>query len=136
MKMVIAGYLLVDSIIAGSLVSALAQDARREAFIAILVVGAILNLMVAMKHIRRHFITLAIDGETLRYEEGMISKTTRSLNIHKVQDVRVDQTIGDRILSTGTLTLETAGETGRLTMANIDRPQAIAEQILALARRP
>ena len=35
----------------------------------------------------------------------------------------------------GGITLETAGETGRLTMENIDNPQQVADHILALARR-
>jgi len=73
------------------------------------------------------------DGR-LRYESGLASKTTRTLELEKIQDVRVDQSLTQRMLRLGSITIVTASETGSLTMEQIDRPQQTADEILNLAR--
>jgi len=50
-----------------------------------------------------------------------------------VQDVRVDQSLGQRLLQIGNLSIETAGEASRLTMENIDNPQQVADEIIDAA---
>ena len=57
------------------------------------------------------------------------------MEIKKVQDVRVDQTLGQRILGMGDISIETAGDSSRLTMRSIDRPQVVADQILDAAHK-
>ena len=83
---------------------------------------------------RRRTTSLDVDGERLRYEAGLFSKTSRIMELSKVQDVRFDQTFGQRIIGTGDLSLETAGETSRIVMPSIDRPKEVAEHILELSR--
>ena len=100
----------------------------------LLIIPAILLLWSAGKHVSLRFTTLTISSGRLRFEQGVFSKMTRSLELAKVQDVRVDQTLGQRILGLGTLTLETAGESGSLTMTSIDQPQEVADRILGAAR--
>jgi uncharacterized membrane protein YdbT with pleckstrin-like domain len=56
------------------------------------------------------------------------------MELVKVQDVRFDQSFGQRIINTGDLSLETAGETSRIVMPSIDRPKEVAEHILELSR--
>jgi len=43
----------------------------------------------------------------------------------------VEQHVLQRLVRVGDLSIETAGEASRLTIANIDRPQHFADQILA-----
>lgn len=96
-------------------------------------VFALLLIWPFRKHLRRQFTRLEIAGDKLRYETGLISKSTRIMELAKVQDTRVDQSIGQRIIGTGNLSIETAGETSRITILSIDRPREVAEQILHLA---
>lgn len=84
--------------------------------------------------IRRRFTKLVIEGDKLRFETGVLSKTSRSLQLAKIQDVTVRQSLGQRILGIGDLSIETAGETGRLTMFQLDNPQAVADQIMDQVR--
>jgi hypothetical protein len=56
------------------------------------------------------------------------------MELRKVQDVRVDQTVTQRMLNTGDITVETAGESSRITMHSIDDPHHAAEHILELTR--
>src|SRR5579863_4727892 len=71
----------------------------------------------------------------LRYETGMLSKATRTIQLSKVQDVTVRQTLAQRMGGVGDLSIETAGESSRLTFPNIDGPQAVADQIIDASHR-
>ncbi len=99
-----------------------------------LVLPAVLLIFVAIRHIQRRMVKLTILGDRLRYESGLFSKSTRTIELVKVQDVRVDQSIGQRMVNIGTLSLETAGGTSRIEIESIDRPQEAADHILELAR--
>ena len=92
-------------------------------------------LLTAIRHVRRRTTSLDVDGDRLRYQAGLFSKTSRIMELAKVQDVRFDQTFGQRIINTGDLSLETAGETSRIVMPSIDRPKQVAEHILELSRQ-
>jgi uncharacterized membrane protein YdbT with pleckstrin-like domain len=84
----------------------------------------------ASRAFRRRFTQAAIGGDRLRYETGLASKSTRTIQLSKVQDVRVDQRLMQRIFSVGDISIETAGEASRLTIHNVDDPQALADEIL------
>ena len=92
-------------------------------------IWAVLLLWPVKRHIQRQSIKLTISGEKLRYETGIASKSTRIIQLPKVQDVRVIQSVGQRMLSVGDISIETAGENSRLVVQNLDRPQELAEQI-------
>ena len=99
-----------------------------------LLLPAALLFFTVIRHIRRRLTKLAILGDKLRFETGLFSKSTRSVELVKVQDVRVDQTVWQRVFGIGDLSLETAGGSSRIEMDSIDRPQAVADHILELAR--
>ncbi|MDQ6759222.1 MAG: PH domain-containing protein, partial [Acidobacteriota bacterium] len=96
---------------------------------------AFLFLWPVQRSIRRLSTKLSITQDKLYYETGLISKTTRIVQIPKIQDVRVSQSIGQRILNIGDLWIETAGESSRLTLHNIDGARALADRIIELEGR-
>ena len=91
---------------------------------------AILLIWPAVRHWEQRFTKMTMVGDKLRYETGMLSKATRTIQLSKVQDVTVRQTLFQRMAGIGDLSIETAGESSRLTFPNIDRPQAIADRII------
>jgi uncharacterized membrane protein YdbT with pleckstrin-like domain len=95
----------------------------------VLLVPALLFVFPFRAYVRRHFTKVTLAGDKLRYESGALSKTTRTIQVSKVQDVRVDQSLLQRLIGTGNLSIETAGETSRLTVENIDDPGAVADAI-------
>jgi membrane protein YdbS with pleckstrin-like domain len=97
-------------------------------------VAALGLLFPIRRHIRRQSVKMTIAGDKLRYEAGLLSKTTRNIQLSKVQDVRVDQSLGQRMLGVGDISIETSGETSRLEMDNVDAPQAIADEIVAASQ--
>jgi uncharacterized membrane protein YdbT with pleckstrin-like domain len=100
----------------------------------LLILPGLLAIVVLTRHIERRLMKLEIMGDRLRFQSGFLSKTTRTMELVKVQDVRVDQTLGQRIVGIGDLSFETAGETSRIIMRSIDRPQLAADHILELAK--
>lgn len=96
----------------------------------LMIIPALVLLWTVWRHIRLRFTTMTLQGGKLRYETGMLSRFTRTMELARIQDVRVDQTLLQRLIGIGTITVETAGETGRLSMQNVDRPQSVAEFIL------
>lgn len=86
------------------------------------------------QHMQKMLVKITILGDRLRYEGGLFSKSTRTIELEKVQDVRVDQTLWHRMVNIGNLSLETAGGTSRIEMDAIDNPQDVADHILSLAR--
>jgi hypothetical protein len=65
--------------------------------------------------LRRRFTKATVSGDRLRFEMGAVSKTTRNIQLSKLQDARVEQ----RFL---------------LTIPNVDDPQALADEIMNRAQ--
>src|SRR5262245_38727241 len=105
------------------------QTAQPYGFLAL-----VLLLWPFSKHVRQLLTKLTISGDKLRYELGLLSKTTRTIQLSKVQDVTVRQTLWQRLAGVGDLSIETAGETSRLTIINIDQPQDVADKIMEIAQ--
>lgn len=98
------------------------------------VVAALWILWPLRMQIRRRFTKLILEGERLRFETGVFSRTTRTLQLAKIQDITVQQTFLQRLLDLGNVAIRTAAESEPLVIANLDQPQAIADQIMDAAR--
>jgi uncharacterized membrane protein YdbT with pleckstrin-like domain len=86
-------------------------------------------------HLKRFLIGLHLHDGHLTVERGFFSRTRRTLDIAKIQDVTVSRTFWQRMLGTGDLRLESAGESGAVEIANVDKPKEIADEILAESKR-
>jgi uncharacterized membrane protein YdbT with pleckstrin-like domain len=133
MKFIKLGYALVLLIIVAAVIgfSMIPADSEWKDRPWILALPVLLLIWPIRRHTQRQFTKATISGDKLRYEVGSFGKTTRNISLPKVQDVRVDQSASQRIFGVGNISIETAGEASRLTMRNIDRPQAVADQVLA-----
>ena len=96
----------------------------------VMVVPPLILLWPAVRWGRRQTTRALIVGDRLRYETGVASKSTRTIQLSKVQDVRVEQRLMQRIFNVGDLSIETAGEASRLTLVHVDDPQALADEIM------
>src|ERR1700691_986274 len=103
-------------------------------FWAVAPIPFVLAVFVAIRHIQRRMTKITISSDRLHYESGLFSKATRTVELLKVQDVRVSQTLMQRIFNIGALSLETAGGSSRILMESIDRPQEVANHVMDMAR--
>jgi uncharacterized membrane protein YdbT with pleckstrin-like domain len=133
MKFIRLGYVVVIVLIIGA---AVAQNQFKDSLPpslppwAIPAAFALLLIWPITRHWEQRFTKMTMIGDKLRYETGMFSRSTRTIQLSKVQDVTVRQSLGQRMGGVGDLSIETAGESSRLTFPNIDRPQFIADKII------
>jgi uncharacterized membrane protein YdbT with pleckstrin-like domain len=136
LKFIKAGY-LVTLLVIGAAVFVhykyLADKADKYEFPWLPVLSLLLLIWPIKRHIERQTVKLTIAGEKLRYETGLTSKSTRLIQLPKVQDVRTIQSMSQRMFGVGDISIETAGENSRLIVENLDNPQELAEQITDLA---
>jgi uncharacterized membrane protein YdbT with pleckstrin-like domain len=104
------------------------RDTERLTFVPIL--APLVLISPALRALRRQFTKTTISGDRLRYETGAFSKSTRTIQLSKLQDVRVDQSFSQRMFGVGNLSLETSGETSRLVLDDVDNPQGTADEIM------
>jgi uncharacterized membrane protein YdbT with pleckstrin-like domain len=93
-------------------------------------VPLVILLWPLVRWLQRQSIKAVVTGDRLRYEAGAASRTTRNIQLSKVQDIRVDQGVFERMLNIGSISIETSGETSRLTIPNVDSPQKIAGELM------
>jgi membrane protein YdbS with pleckstrin-like domain len=133
MKFIYMGYLVVMVIVVASVVALerISMPAGIPPAIRPWIpwLPALLLLWPLKRHFLNRLTKMTILDDKLRYERGLMSRTTRTILISRVQDVTVHQRIGQRIFGVGDVSVETAGEASRETICNIDRPQEIADHI-------
>jgi uncharacterized membrane protein YdbT with pleckstrin-like domain len=133
MKFIYLGYLIVIVIVAVAVVALMRIQMPPQIPPAwqpwIPWLPVLLLLWPLKHHLRNRLIKMTILDDKLRYERGLTTRTTRTILISRVQDVTVHQRVGQRIFNVGDLSIETAGESSRETIFNIDRPQEIADHI-------
>jgi len=134
-KFILMAYMAVGALLVGGMAAAIILEWPLQVLYGMVIVDSVLCLWCVFRHMKLRYTCLTVAADQLRYEEGFLSKSTRSLHLQKIQDVRVEQSLFERIFGIGTLTLETAGETGRMSMPNVDHPQRVADKILSLARQ-
>lgn len=134
MKLIKAGYVLAVIVMIAALAT-YEKYGHPEKFPEWLPAIAVIVLMVPLRrHLRRQTVKVSIIGDKLRYDLGLLAKTTRNIQLSKVQDVRVDQSVMQRMLGVGDISIETSGEASRLTLNNIDSPHAVADEIIAASQ--
>jgi uncharacterized membrane protein YdbT with pleckstrin-like domain len=100
----------------------------------VMILPPLLLLWPAARWVRREAARTTLTGDRLRYETGIAAKTTRTIQLSKVQDVRVEQRFSQRMFNVGDISIETAGEASRLTLKRVDEPHKLAEEILNRAQ--
>jgi uncharacterized membrane protein YdbT with pleckstrin-like domain len=73
-----------------------------------------------------HFV---ITSDRLIYRHGVLSKHGIEIPLERVNTVFFSQTIVERILGSGDLVIESAGEQGRQSFANVRKPSAVQNEI-------
>src|SRR5690349_1162072 len=105
MKFIKAGYALTFLVVAAGVV--LSYRNLQPSYPTWLpALWAVLFLWPIKRHIQRQTVKITIAGEKLRYETGFASKSTRIIQLPKVQDVRVIQSFMQRIFGVGDISIE------------------------------
>ena len=90
----------------------------------------LIDFYAVIKHISLLSTKLTIDGDNVHVDSGILTKERRSMPLRKLGDVHVEQSIMQRMMGLGDLSISAAGESTRHTIANIDSPQEVCDKIL------
>ena len=135
-KFIQAGAILAAIVFLALEIAYVAKWRGNEKLAWVPIAAPLVLLWPAERWLRRRFTKLVFTADhRLRYEVGITSKTTRNIQLYKVQDVRVDQRMGQRLWKVGDLSIETAGGASHEKICNMDDPQALADEIMTRAQQ-
>jgi len=98
----------------------------------ILAVALVLLLTVVLVPVLRWRTThYVITTHRLLFREGIMSRRGRDIGLSRITDVSYRQTLWDRIINSGTLTIESAGESGATVLKQIPDSEGV-QQVLNL----
>jgi uncharacterized membrane protein YdbT with pleckstrin-like domain len=75
-----------------------------------------------------HFV---VTSDRVIYRSGVVSKAGQNIPLERINNVAFSQSILERMLRVGDLTIESAGETGRQIFSDVYNPSAVENRIYA-----
>ncbi|MFN0141587.1 MAG: PH domain-containing protein [Pyrinomonadaceae bacterium] len=98
--------------------------------------GLLLFLIPAFFHIKQKLVRYTLTDSKLEIDAGLISRTTRSVPLRRIQDVTVSASVMQRLLGFGDLMIDNASEeAGKVILKNINDPKERAEDVMKQMRR-
>jgi uncharacterized membrane protein YdbT with pleckstrin-like domain len=107
---------------AASFGTAMIPAGRQQGMLRMLVLALAVVLMltfVAVPLLRWRTTHYVITTHRLLFREGILARRGRDLGLSRITDVSYTQSLWDRVIRSGTLTIETAGESGATVLKQI-----------------
>jgi uncharacterized membrane protein YdbT with pleckstrin-like domain len=95
--------------------------------VVVLLVGTVLPLL---RWVTTHYV---VTTRRIITRRGIIARNGRDMPLSRVNDISFSHTVWERVLGCGTLVIESAGETGQLTLASVPHVEAVQRRIYELA---
>ena len=103
---------------------------------AAVVVGAILLIAYPVRFfvdwITSHFV---VTSDRLIHREGWFAKRSMEIPLENINDVRFNQTVFERVIKAGDLTIESAGEFGQQNFSDIRDPEQVQKVIYEVSEQ-
>jgi uncharacterized membrane protein YdbT with pleckstrin-like domain len=118
---------------AASFGAALVPAGRQQGVIrlAVVALAALLILVTVLIPVLRWRTThYVVTTHRLLFREGILARRGRDLGLSRITDVSYTQTLWERIINSGTLTIETAGDGGATVLRRIPGSDGV-QQLLA-----
>ncbi len=101
------------------------QGIYRMGIIALAVVLLVVFVLVPLLRWRTtHYV---ISTHRLLFREGIMSRRGRDIGLSRITDVSYRQTLWDRIINSGTLTIESAGDSGATVLKQIPDSEGVQQ---------
>ncbi len=101
---------------------------------AVLLAGLLLLVFPLRLYLRSLASSLRVENGMLRLRTGILTEHVTTMSLERLQEVSVRRTLWQRLWGTGDLHIESAAESGGITMADVDDPQSVADRIIELSR--
>ncbi|GAC1536759.1 MAG: hypothetical protein NVS3B12_20070 [Acidimicrobiales bacterium] len=86
-------------------------------------------VLLATKLVRRNTTNFVLTTDRLVYRSGVFAKHGKEIPLGRVNDISFRQSVFERMIGTGDLSIESAGAQSRETFADIPRPSAVQNEI-------
>lgn len=111
-----------------------AGDIRRPAQYAIIVAAVVLFFVLSFLPWLRWIMTsYVVTNERVLIREGVLTRSGRDIPLVRINDVSFHHTIAERLIGSGTLTIESAGERGQVILASVPRVERVHLTLYELA---
>ena len=84
---------------------------------------------VGVRVLRRHTTNFVVTTDRLVYRSGIVAKHGKEIPLERVNDIAYHQTVFERLIGTGDLSIESAGAQSRETFSDIPHPAAVQNEI-------
>jgi len=98
-------------------------------FFIFLVVTVVALVYFVIRYLRWTTTNFVVTTDRLVYRSGVLAKHGKEIPLERVNDISFHQTVFKRMLGGGDLVIESAGERGQETFANIPHPAAAQNEI-------
>ncbi len=95
----------------------------------LLAVLAAAVVFLLARYVRWTTTNFVVTNERLIHREGVIAKNGIEIPLDRVQTIRFNQSIFERMIGAGDLLIESAGETGQNTFGDIRKPSVVQNVI-------
>lgn len=92
--------------------------------------AALLIAFPIVSHLRRQAENYTLTTHRIEIRTGLLSKTTRSIPLARIQDVTTTRSIGERLIGIGDVEIDSAAEAGKCFLRNVPHPVRHVEIIL------
>lgn len=124
---------VVAMIVAALAVASQTDNGVVRGLFAVLVVLTLLLLVVRwLKWTTTNFV---LTSDRLIYRTGVLAKHGREIPLERINDISFHQTVIERMLGTGDLMIESAGERGQEAFADIPKPSKVQNVLYAEMER-
>jgi len=127
-KMLFFPVLFVVLAIAATATSGLLEAPRAVTFALLALLAAAVVFLLA-RYLRWTTTNFVVTNERLIHREGIFAKKGIEIPLDRVQTIRFNQSIFERMLGAGDLLIESAGETGQNTFTDIRRPNMVQQVV-------
>lgn len=112
----------VSAVVATTLAAVLVRDVSDELAMALLAVAGLALLWVAVRYARWATTNFVVTTDRLVFREGVLGKRGKEIPLERVNDIAVTQTLFERIIGAGDVTIESGGERGQQVFTDIAKP--------------
>ena len=84
---------------------------------------------VALRVVRRQTTNLVLTTDRLIHRVGVVAKRGKEIPLERINDIAYHQSVFERLIGTGDLSIESAGARSRETFGDIPRPAVVQNEI-------
>lgn len=92
--------------------------------------GVVLFIVYPLRHfiswVTSHFV---VTNERVIHRQGLVAKSSMEVPLDRINDVRFNQSVFERMVGAGDLLIESAGERGQNVFSDIRHPEAVQKII-------